>query len=244
MGSMYFVARIGNRALEFECITNRGTYTVETTDKDYSNKRISLISRETLDVLIDYILVRKYTSPEPTPTLSQEQPVIATPLILTKTVSPWSIKQGQETTVSVTVENIGKTTIKDIEVKDFLSDDFDFITGQKSAKYDEIKPGESRTFQYIIKSKQAGKFNLPKATALYADASGNYHKFESGIPQVEVIASLVEETPASAVATPPATTPPTTANGETKEESPGFELVLAITGIISTLIIYRWRKNP
>ncbi len=191
------------------------------------------------------VLVRKYTFPEPTLTISQEQQVITTPIKLTKTVSPWSIKQGQETTVSVTVENVGKTTIKDIEVKDSLSDDFEFVTGKTSAKYDEIKPGESRTFQYKIKSKEAGKFQLPKATALYADAQGNYHEIESGIPMVEVIASLVEETPVSEVTTPLSTPPATPAMTESpakEEETPGFEAVFALIGLLAVYAVRRSKR--
>ena len=191
---------------------------------------------------IDKVMLRKYAYPEPTPTISPEYLVITTPIKLTKTVSPWSIKQGQETTVSVTVENVGKTTIKDIEVKDSLSDDFEFVTGKTSAKYDEIKPGESRTFQYKIKSKEAGKFQLPKATALYADAQGNYHEIESDIPMVKVVASLVEETPVSEVTIPPATPPATPAMTESpakEEETPGFEALFAMVGILIALYAIR-----
>ena len=42
-----------------------------------------------------------------------------------------------------------------------------------------IGRGESRTFSYVIKSGSAGKFDLGKAKATYADEEGNYHTVES-----------------------------------------------------------------
>ena len=111
-------------------------------------------------------------------------------LSLTKTASPYSIKQGQKTTVKITVENTGTTTLRDIEVANTLPADFDFISGETSNKYDMLKAGESRTFQYIIQSRDAGKFGICQATATYADEEGNYHTVESDHAMVEVIASL------------------------------------------------------
>ncbi|MFW6122011.1 MAG: DUF2341 domain-containing protein [Petrotogales bacterium] len=201
MGRMHFVAKITQEELISECNINGKTYSLQATDNDFSDKKVSLFSGEVKDVLIDYVLIRNYVSPHPIISFSAEK--LVAPLTLSKTISPHSIKQGQESTVTITVENTADSLISDIEVKDSLSDDFPHIDGQTSAAYDELKSGETRTFQYKIKSTQLGKFSLPQATAMYADKEGNYHETESNTPVVEVVASLdVSPTPATSIEIP------------------------------------------
>jgi len=43
----------------------------------------------------------------------------------------------------------------------------------------------------VIKSVSAGKFDLGKAKAPYADEEGNYHTVESNAPMIEVLAPLI-----------------------------------------------------
>lgn len=73
MGEMYFIEKIGKQLIESKGIISGRTYTAQTTDKEYSNKKISLWSSETIDVKVDYIFVRKYNSPGPTITVKAEQ---------------------------------------------------------------------------------------------------------------------------------------------------------------------------
>ncbi len=153
-----------------------------------------------------------------------------TALTLTKSTIPYPIKQGQETTVTVTVENTGTTAIRDIEVKDHLPDDFDFVKGRTSGKYKELKPGESRAFQYVIKSRDAGKFILPQAEAIYADSGGNYHQIQSNAPEMEVILPLIA-TPGRA---------PTIPTGE-ERGIPEFEAMFAIMGLLAVAYLMRRR---
>ncbi len=151
-----------------------------------------------------------------------------TALSLTKTASPYSIKQEQKTTVKITVENTGTTAIKDIEVVDMLSANFEFVSGETSGKYGNLMPGESRTFQYTLRSGDTGKFDLGQTTATYADEEGNYHTVKSNSPKVEVLSPLEKpEIPAGE-------------EGE-KKGTPGFELIFAIAGLL-TVVILRKRK--
>lgn len=110
-----------------------------------------------------------------------------TTLSLTKTASPHTIKQDQKTLIKITVENTGTTTIRDIEVVDTPPADFEFVSGDASAEYGSLKPKESRTFQYTLRSGDTGKFDLGQATATYADEVGNYHNVKSNTPMVEVM---------------------------------------------------------
>jgi uncharacterized repeat protein (TIGR01451 family) len=146
-------------------------------------------------------------------------------LTLTKTTSHYSIKQEQKTTVKITVENTGTTTISDIEVVDTPSTELDFVSGETSDKYRSIKSGESRVFQYTIRSKDAGKFDLGQAAAIYADEEGNYHTVKSNTPMVEVITPLEKpEFP--------------TGEGKEEKEIPGFELVFAIAGLLAVTYFF------
>jgi len=115
----------------------------------------------------------------------------ATALALTKTASPQSIKQGQSTTITLTVKNTGSTEINDIEIADTIPKDITFIDGETSKTYASLSPKDSRQFQYVLQFDEAGTFNLAPATASYADDEGNYKTVKSKIASVEVIPSLV-----------------------------------------------------
>ena len=156
------------------------------------------------------------TEPEPILTFYAEYPVVRTALTLKESVLPYSIKQGQKANVIVTVENAGTTTLYDIEVVDTPPAEFEFVSGDTSAKYTALKPGESRTFSYVIKSVSAGKFDLGKAKATYADEEGNYHTDESNAPMIEVLAPLIKpEIPSE------------------EKKIPGFEIAFALAAIFA-----------
>lgn len=111
-------------------------------------------------------------------------------LSLTKTTSPQSIKQGQTSTVTVSVENTGTTDINDIEIADTMPSDVYFVSGEISKKYTTLRPKDVREFQYVVKINDVGTFNLYPAQATYADDEGNYYSTESNTPSIKTIASL------------------------------------------------------
>jgi len=112
-----------------------------------------------------------------------------TALSLTKSASPHSIKQGQTTTVTLTVKNTGTTEITDIEVSDTIPLDMTFVDGETSKTYASLKPKDSREFQYVLQPSDAGTFNLDPATATYSDEEGNYHTAKSKTAAITVIPS-------------------------------------------------------
>jgi len=117
-----------------------------------------------------------------------------TTLSLIKTVSPQSIKQGQTTTITLTVKNTGSTEIKDIEIADTIPQDLTFVDGETSKTYSNLSQKDSRQFQYVVRLNEAGTYNLNPATATYADENGNYHTVKSKPAAIEVIPSLIETT--------------------------------------------------
>jgi len=112
-----------------------------------------------------------------------------TALSLTKSASPHSIKQGQTTTITLTITNTGTTAITDIEVLDTIPTDLTFTSGETSKTYTSLRPKDSREFQYILQLNEAGTFNLNPATATYSDEEGNYHTTESKTATITAIPS-------------------------------------------------------
>ena len=115
-----------------------------------------------------------------------------TTLSLTKTASPQSIKQGQTTTITLTVKNTGSTEISDIEIADTIPSYLTFIDGETSKTYDSLAPKDTLQFYYTLQLNDAGTFNLEPAIATYADDKGNYNTVKSKPESIEVIRSIIE----------------------------------------------------
>jgi len=156
-----------------------------------------------------------------------------TALSLTKSASPHSIKQGQTTTVTLTVKNTGTTEITDIEVSDTIPSDLIFVSGETSKTYASLRPKDSREFQYSLQLNDAGTFNLDPATATYADEEGNYHTAGSKTATITVIPST-DQPP-----TPHATKNPSTEistasvhlHGEKTDVVLGEEVLLKLSAV-------------
>ena len=117
-----------------------------------------------------------------------------TALALSKSAAPHSIKQGQTSTITLTVTNTGTTEITDIEVADTIPLDLTFVSGETSKTCPSLRPKDSREFQYVLQPSDAGTFNLDPATATYADEEGNYHTAESETAAITVIPSTDQPT--------------------------------------------------
>jgi PGF-CTERM protein len=143
----------------------------------------------TLDLKIGKVVLRKYTSPEPTVSLSAEQPASA--ITITKSPSPHSIRQFQETTISISIKNSGTTDATDIEITDAIHPSFDLTSGDfpNPKRYDLIRPGETRDLQYTISAKESGTFTLDPATVTYADEDGNIQEATSEPASIKVTPS-------------------------------------------------------
>ena len=114
-------------------------------------------------------------------------------LLLTKTATPQSIKQGQTTTITLTVKNTGSTELRDIEIADTIPSSLTFIAGDTTKTYTSLSPQDSRQFQYEVQIDEAGTFNLEPAIASYSDDKGNYKTIKSKPESIEVIPSLITD---------------------------------------------------
>ena len=140
---------------------------------------------------VDYFFVHRYAFPEPTFTLTPPAPATHTALAITKSPTPYSIRQFQETTITVSIENTGTTDATDIEITDAIHPSFDLTSGDfpNPKHYDLIRPGETRDLQYTITAKESGTFTLDPATVTYADEDGNIQEATSEPAPIKVISS-------------------------------------------------------
>ncbi|MEA1864589.1 MAG: LamG-like jellyroll fold domain-containing protein [Euryarchaeota archaeon] len=156
-----------------------------------------------------------------------------TALSLTKSASPHSTKQGQTTTMTLTVTNTGTTEITDIEVLDTTPSDLIFIDGETSKTYTSLKPKDSREFQYVLQPSDVGTFNLDPATATYADEEGNYHTIESNTVAITAIQSM--DQPTAARTAPKPSTKISTASvhlhGEKTDVVMGEDVLLKLSAV-------------
>lgn len=112
-------------------------------------------------------------------------------LSITKSAFPYSLRQFQESTIKVLIENFGTSEVKDIEIMDSIHPSFDLTGGDfpNPKKFDSIRAGESRELQYTIKSKESGAFTLDPATVTYADSEGNIQEVKSEPVSIKVVPS-------------------------------------------------------
>lgn len=117
-------------------------------------------------------------------------------VFVTKTVSPQSIRQFNESTITIKIKNIGRTEIKDIEVMDSTNHpSFDFMRGNYPAphKFDILEPGDAKWVQYTIRAKESGTFSLDPCTVTFADKELNIQEIKSEPVSLKVIPSITEQ---------------------------------------------------
>lgn len=183
-------------------------------------------------------------------------------LTLTKSASPSSIQEGETTTISIRVENIGTGDTKAIEVTDTIPTGFKIISGSKSASFDKIKPGDYRTCEYTLKATGSGKFTCDPATATYKDAEGNSYSAASDSVSIQVGGEVpvgadsdgdgwsdekereMGTNPYSVDSDGDGLKDPEDPNPTVPEEkkTPGFEAVFAIAGLLAVAYLVRRRK--
>lgn len=117
-------------------------------------------------------------------------------VFVTKTVSPQSIRQFNESTITIKIKNIGRTEITDIEVIDSTNPpSFDFMRGNypDPHKFDILEPGDTKWVQYTIRANKNGTFILDPCTVTFADKDRNIQEIKSEAVSLKVIPSISSE---------------------------------------------------
>jgi hypothetical protein len=183
---------------------------------------------------VDNIRVRRHASPEPTTTIAPPAPATHTDLTITKSPSPHSIRQFQETTITLSIENTGTTDATDIEITDAIHPSFDLTSGDfpNPKRYDLIRPGETRDLQYTIRAMEGGTFTLDPATVTYADEDGNIQEASSEPASIKVIPSTEGGTSGSTPrSNPSVTTASVQLHGEKTNVVLGEDILLKLSAV-------------
>ena len=116
-------------------------------------------------------------------------------ILVTKTVFPVSIKQGTNTSITISVINTGPTPVYDIEIVDTRQQEFRLVEGNTEGAAQIIKPGDTITLTYTVQAKKTGSFRLNRTAVMYAAEDGNYQVVYSDYKTVRVIPSLLDPAP-------------------------------------------------
>ncbi len=205
----------------------------ELTNYFVTSGKIGIGVYESGEYLFDDVRVRKYTSIEPTITIGKELPTIYTTISIIKSPSPHSIRQFQETTITLSIKNSGTTDATDIEITDAIHPSFDLVSGDfpNPKRYDLIRPGETRDLQYTISAKESGTFTLDPATVTYADEDGNIQEATSEPASIKVIPSTEGGTAGGTSHTPSVSTASVQLHGEKTNVVLGEDILLKLSAV-------------
>jgi len=178
----------------------------------------------------DYIRVRKFASSEPIITFGQYR---FSAISIEKSPLPFSIRQFQETTITISIENSGTTDATDIEITDTIHPSFDLVSGDfpNPKRYELIRPGETRDLQYVITAKESGTFTLDPATVTYADEDGNIQEAKSEPASIKVIPSTGGSTSGGTPRNPSVSTASVQLHGEKTSVVLGEDILLKLSAV-------------
>jgi uncharacterized repeat protein (TIGR01451 family) len=108
---------------------------------------------------------------------------------LTKSPAAFALYQNQTINVSIVLNNTGSTDISDIIIDDIVPTAFIFESGNLTQSVVSLKPQESQSLQYTIRSRYTGNFTIPQARAVFTNSSGDSHAILSNTPVYEVLSA-------------------------------------------------------
>ena len=115
-------------------------------------------------------------------------------VLVNKTVSPASIKQGKDIDVTIILANTGTARHRyDIRLLEGDPRSRIPVTGRRDIVHypaGSLMPGGSRLLRYTVQATTAGRYTFPGVSVMYAGEDGNAHD-TSNAPVVTVLASLI-----------------------------------------------------
>ena len=114
-------------------------------------------------------------------------------VVVTKEIQPYSLKEGTDARITITVMNKGKIAVHDVEILDTTLPEFPVTDGTFQYSASMIEPGDSRILTYTVHATKAGSYHFDKTTVMYSGPDGNYYRVYSGVTEVSVLESLFKQ---------------------------------------------------
>jgi hypothetical protein len=111
-------------------------------------------------------------------------------VLVTRVISPNSIKQGTDSRVTITVTNGGSFPVHDVEILDTTLPEFPVMEGTLHYSAPMIEPNDTRIITYDVHATKPGSYRFNRTTVMFADNDGNYHVAYSDYTKIEVLAPL------------------------------------------------------
>lgn len=116
-------------------------------------------------------------------------------IVVTKAISPVSLKQGTDAKITITVFNRGPAPVYDIDIADPAQPEFTVLDGIMQYSVPSIESNDTAILTYTVRAIKAGSFRLDRTKVMYADQSGNYKIAYSGYERVVVLSPLIPPSP-------------------------------------------------
>jgi hypothetical protein len=117
------------------------------------------------------------------------------PVLVTKTCAPLSIKQGTDAKITITVLNKGPAPVHDIDILDTPEAEFPVVDGATRHSARLLEPDDTIILTYMVHATKSGSFRLNRTAVMYADPDGNYTITYSNYENVRVLPSLITPDP-------------------------------------------------
>ena len=112
-------------------------------------------------------------------------------ILVTKSISPLSIKQGTTAKITITVLNKGTDPVHDIEILDMPEAEFPVVDEITRHSARLIEPNDAIILTYTVHAEKSGSFRLNRTAVMYAEPDGNYSITYSNYGNVRVISPLL-----------------------------------------------------
>lgn len=117
-----------------------------------------------------------------------------------KIPKPNKLKVGEELTITIRIENLGRVEARNIIVEDQMMENVPTI-GETRREFPSLGRGEKLEFSYSYKPEKIGRYTLPPAKVVYSYANNITVEAESIAPLVEILPKPGEEPPTEPVTT-------------------------------------------
>lgn len=107
-------------------------------------------------------------------------------LKINKALDDSMINVSGNTTITVSVKNIGDATARDVFITDYVPPNFE-VKGDTETNQVELKAGDKIVLRYMVRTQTAGEYIIKRASVSWTDELGNVYQARSDAPKLKVV---------------------------------------------------------